>query len=557
MPDQQVLDPALQPAPVDPALLPHQQGQQAPLPGVAIVDPSLQPQGMPTIDPALHPQYAQSVHALPPGAIPVHSIPVGHPMQVMPAQYGQPAMHYQQVQQVVPGQPTELPRPYKCPMCSKAFHRLEHQTRHIRTHTGEKPHACTHPGCSKRFSRSDELTRHARIHSNPNSRRNNTKSAAVAASYAASSAHAAMLAQHLQHQQDALMMPPPSHRSNYTTPNQSAHSSPAVSPPHHYARTAYTNGSSNPGNENETMHVLAAAAAHQLERERSQSTGTSNSPAAQGSGASSPASGLHTHPGSAGSMPTNGYSSHHYPPPPSYSDAHLNHNHNQHHNNHSHTQHHHSHMSLPHLNHNHHRPAQHSQLSPFPHAHFGASRIHSQPMSRQHSHEEEDPYMAHRHAKRSRPGSPVSTAPPSPTFSHHGDSASPTPDHTPLATPAHSPRLHPMDVHLPSIRSLSLRHHPPPLAPLEVDPSHYNGIKDLHEASIGSRLGDILEKHSGAERKLPIPKVSVAELLGTGSRPSSRPGSGANTPAGGRSPSLSSATLGGTPPTLPSADRFS
>jgi zinc finger protein CreA/MIG len=101
-----------------------------------------------------------------------------------------------------------LPRPYKCTFCDKAFRRSEHLSRHIRTYTLEKPYICQN--CTDRFARKDQLTRHLKIHTNPESKINKKRTGLM-----------------------AIMMPPPDKNISQFIP-ASAVCSPIVSSLHSY-----------------------------------------------------------------------------------------------------------------------------------------------------------------------------------------------------------------------------------------------------------------------------------------------------------------------------------
>ena len=53
-------------------------------------------------------------------------------------------------------------KPYKCETCGKAFAISGNLTTHIRTHTEEKPYKCE--TCGKEFAQPDHLTKHMKIH---------------------------------------------------------------------------------------------------------------------------------------------------------------------------------------------------------------------------------------------------------------------------------------------------------------------------------------------------------------------------------------------------------
>lgn len=86
---------------------------------------------------------------------------------------------------------------------------------------------------------------------------------------------------------------------------------------------------------------------------------------------------------------------------------------------------------------------------------------------------------------------------------------------------------------LPSIRQLSLRPMNPALAPMEVADPYNVSLPSLSQSGMGYRIIDLMGKSDGAQRKLPIPRVAVHDLLNGTSGFSSNSSSAAGSLSGG------------------------
>jgi hypothetical protein len=51
---------------------------------------------------------------------------------------------------------------HECDLCAKSFPTASNLTRHMLTHSRDKPFSCEHPGCGARFTQSNDLKKHMR-----------------------------------------------------------------------------------------------------------------------------------------------------------------------------------------------------------------------------------------------------------------------------------------------------------------------------------------------------------------------------------------------------------